>query len=53
MRWFAPDSIVCFACNPETNITSCTILGEKDISYIEEDSADKEYLVELDEAKKS
>jgi hypothetical protein len=52
MRWFAPDSIVCFASDPETNGTNYTILGKKDLSSIEEDSADKEFSVELDDADK-
>ncbi len=50
MRWFSPDSIVCFACDPETNGTNYTISGKKDLSSIEEDSVVKELSAELDDA---
>ncbi len=36
----------------DTNGTNCIILGEKDISSIEEDSADEENVAELDDADK-
>ncbi len=50
MRPFVLDSIVCFACDHETNGTNYTILGEKNLSSIKEDSVDKELSVELDDA---
>jgi hypothetical protein len=39
--------IQCFACDPKTNGTNYNLLGVKDISSIEKNSADEENLVEL------